>query len=97
MPAKSANRPWNSGMLVVPEAIHRVEVLVGRPRPVLEVGADRTELGLEVPDTDTERDPPVAQHVEARDLLRQHDRIALREDDDARREANASTCARRPT
>ena len=44
------------GMLVVPQVLHRVEELVGHGAALGEVGADRPELGLEVADTDAERE-----------------------------------------
>ena len=62
----------------------------------LEVGADRPELRLEVADADAEREPPAGQHVEAGDLLGEHDRVALRHDHDAGREADRRRRRGRP-
>ncbi len=83
-------------MVVVPEVLHRVEILVGDRAAILEVGADRAELGLEIAHTDAEHRPAVAQHVEGRELLREHDRVALREDHDAGRELDRRGVGRGP-
>ena len=88
--------PVELGVLVVPEVVHRVEVLVGDRAPVLVVGADRAELGFEVPDADTQRHPAVAQHVETRDLLREHDRIESQKDHDAAARRMGWTACRGP-
>ena len=71
------------GMLVVPEVLEGVEELVAHGAALGEVGADRPELGFEVADTDAEREAATTEHVDARHLLRQHDRVSLREDHDA--------------
>ena len=80
------------GMLVVPEVLQRIEELVRHGAALGEVGTDRPELGLEVADTDPEREAAPTQHVDARRLLRQHDRIALREDHDAGGQADRRRC-----
>src|SRR5258706_15968592 len=67
-------------VLVVPEVMHRVEELVGCRGAMLEVGSDGTELRFEIADTDSEREPARAQHVEARDLLGQYAGVALRKE-----------------
>ena len=48
------------GVLVVPERVHGVDELVGDRAAVLEVGADRPELRLEVADADAEREAAAA-------------------------------------
>ncbi len=74
------------GSLVVPEAGHGVEELVRHGAALGEVGADGAELGLEVADADAEREAPTGEHVQRRQLLGQHDRVALREDHDPGRQ-----------
>ena len=86
-PAKSTKRRGARGARRT-RGVHRVEELVGDRAALLEVGADGAELGLEVADADAEREPAAAEHVEAGDLLGQHDGVALREDHDAGREAD---------
>src|SRR5262245_3562294 len=71
-----------------PERADRVDVFVGARAAVLEARADRVELGAEVPRADAEDEPPAREHVEARELLREHQGVALREDDDPRSEAD---------
>ena len=83
-------------VLVVPKVLHRLDEFVGDRAPVLEVGADRTELGFEVTDADAECEAATAEHVQARDLLRKNHGIPLREDDDSRGEANRRRVRSRP-
>ena len=50
---------------------------------VVERRADRVELGLQITGADAEDEPPFRHHVDARQLLREHGRVPLRQDDDA--------------
>ena len=68
---------------VAPDGEHRVEVLVGAGGALRQLHAQRGELGLQVPHAHAEVQPPLRQHVEARGLLGEDERVALREDDDA--------------
>jgi len=65
-----------------PQRAHDLDVLVGASTALTERHAQRVELLLEPPDTDSEQDPALAQAVERGDLLGERDRVALRKDDD---------------
>ena len=72
---------------LLPERAQRAHRL-GRARgAVLERDAERLELLAQPADADAEDHPPVRQHVERRDLLGDVDRMALRQEQYARREA----------
>jgi hypothetical protein len=77
------------GRLVLPEAAHGGQVLVRACPAALHRDADRGHLGLEVGDPDAEDQPPAGEDVEAGDLLGQHQRVALRQDDHAGAEQDA--------
>src|SRR5207247_3968819 len=65
-----------------PDREHRLEVL-DRALPLLsERDAERVELGLQEPDPEAEDEAPAGDDVDARELLRQDQWIALRQDDD---------------
>ena len=92
------NRPWNGS--VAPD--HRWR----HSRIVSSRYAPRTwkrsrhrqvrELGRVPADADPGRDPPAAQRVERGQLLGEEHRVALRDDDHARAEADARDAGRRP-
>ena len=71
---------------VIPEALERIEVLVGEWTAVLVTNTDRGELALLISGADAEPQPSVRQHIERRCLLCEHDRIVVRQHDDARAE-----------
>ncbi|MDT0350075.1 hypothetical protein RM445_11125 [Pseudonocardia sp. DSM 45834] len=64
-----------------PQGGHRVEVLVGASAASGSRDADGRHLGRQPSGTDAEHEPAAAEHVQARGLLRQHERVALRKDD----------------
>src|SRR2546428_352621 len=63
---------------------------VGDGAALLERGAERAELRLQIADADAEDQPAVREPVEAGQLLGQHERVALRQDDDAGAETHAA-------
>src|SRR6185436_11644874 len=76
-------------LVLRPDREHRLEVL---DRPLSLVGerdAERVELGLQEPDPEAEDEAPAGDDVDARQLLRQHQWIALRQDDDPGTELHA--------
>ena len=72
-------------------------MVVGSSGSLGERDADRVELRLEVADADPEEEPATAQKVEASDLFRQHQRVALRDDDDPGAEQHSLGRRRRRT
>src|SRR6266404_1746434 len=76
-------------LVLRPDREHRLEVL-DRPLPLVgERDAERVELGLQEPDPEAEDEAPAGDDVDARELLRQHQWIALRQDDDPGTELQA--------
>src|SRR5213594_4271261 len=76
-------------LVLRPDREHRLEVL-DRPLPLVgERDTERVELGLQVPDPEAEDEAPAGDYVDARELLRQHQWIALRQDDDPGTELHA--------
>src|SRR2546427_10573286 len=76
-------------LVLRPDREHRLEVL-DRPLPLVgERDTERVELGLQVPDPEAEDEAPAGADLDARDLLRQHHWIALRQDDDPGTELHA--------
>src|SRR5215210_3068354 len=71
-----------------PQADRLVEVRAANVEAIR--GADIRELALVPPDADARDHPTAAQHIERRELLRQHDGVPLRDDDDARGELHAA-------
>ena len=69
------------GRRLRPQRGHRVEVLVGAPAAPGRGDADGRHLGRQPSGADAEHEPAAAEHVQARGLLRQHQRVALRKDD----------------
>ena len=83
MAVKSVKRPWNeTGAGSVHSALSTSRCSSVRAPPLRERAADGEHLRLEVAGADPEDHPASAQRVEAGDLLGQHDRVALGEDDD---------------
>ena len=74
------------GPVLVPEGLHGLDELVGDGAAIGEVGPDGPELRLQVADADAEREAPAAEHVQGRDLLGEHDGVALRHDHDPGRQ-----------
>src|SRR3989454_3071178 len=67
-------------LVLRPDREHRLEVL-DRALPLVgERDAERVELGLQVPDPEAEDEAPAGDDVDARELLRQHQWIALRQE-----------------
>ena len=64
-------------------------MLVGPAAPLGHGHADGPELGLQVAGADTQHEAAAAEHVEAGDLLGEHQRLTLREDDDPGPEPHA--------
>ena len=79
--------PLEARGLLGPERAHGVDVLVGAGAALRERHTDRAHLRFEVAGADPEDQPALRQHVEARHLFGEHQGVALREDDDARAEA----------
>ena len=88
--------PAVGGPLLAPDRPHRGQVFVGHRAPRLERNAERPELGLEVSDAHAENQAAAGEDVERRELLGQDQRVALRDDDDARREPNRRRARRGP-
>ena len=84
------------GMLVVPQRLHRVEVLVSDSAALREVGAERPELCFEIAGPDAEHHPTSREHVEGRQLLGKHEGIALGKNDDAGGQTDRRGVRRRP-
>jgi hypothetical protein len=74
--------------LVFPERAHRAEVLGGPSPASLHRDPDCLHLGLEVADAHPEGEPSARDDVEAGELLGENHRVALRQDHDARGEAD---------
>ena len=82
------------GRALGPERPQRGDVVVEALAPLGEGDAEGVELLLEPPDADAELDPAAGEPVEGGDLLGDHDRVALREDQDAGAESDRATCGR---
>src|SRR5207245_3359723 len=76
-------------LVLRPDREHRLEVLDRALPLVSERDADRVELGLQEPDPEAEDEAPAGDDVDARELLRQDQWIALRQDDDPGTELHA--------
>ena len=70
--------PLVGGLRLAPDGAHGREVFVGDGAAVLERRAEGSELRLEIADADAEGQPAARQHVETRQLLGEHERVALR-------------------
>src|SRR5204863_10905 len=70
-----------------PDGTHGLEILDGAGALVIERNAERVELRLQVPDAEAEDESSAGDHVDARQFLGEHQRIALRPDDDRGAEA----------
>ena len=77
-------RPSTSISPSVQIAAHHVDRLVGELVALVEVDAQRGELGLEVAGRDPEDHAPARQHVEAQHRLRGQERVAVRQHEDVR-------------
>src|SRR5207244_2878200 len=76
-------------LVLRPDREHRLEVLDRALPLVSERDAERVELGLQEPDPEAEDEAPAGDNVDARELLRQDQWIALRQDDDPGTELHA--------
>src|SRR5436853_594310 len=76
-------------LVLRPDREHRLEVLDRALPLVSERDAERVELGLQEPDPEAEDEAPAGDDVDARELLRQDQWIALRQDDDPGTELHA--------
>src|SRR5437870_12496934 len=76
-------------LVLRPDREHRLEVLDRALPLVSERDAERVELGLQEPDPEAEDEAPAGDDVDARELLRQDQWIALRQDDDPGTELQA--------
>src|SRR5439155_8336652 len=68
-------------LLLRPQRAHRREIVVADATAFLERRARRLHLRLTPADAEPEDHPTVREHVERRELLREHDGLALRKDD----------------
>ena len=84
MPRVRKFRPIDLDLVVGPDAAHHVDRLVGELVALVEVDAQRRELGLEVAGRDAEDHAPAGEHVEAQHRLRGEERVAVREHEDVR-------------
>ena len=79
-----------------PDLLHRLDALAHDREALPRVGAVVAHL-LDVPaGADAEQDPPAGEPVDARDLLRGHDRVALDDQADARADVDPLGRARPP-
>src|SRR5436309_10457941 len=88
-PAKREEPTVILRLVLRPDREHRLEVLDRALPLVSERDAERVELGLQEPDPEAEDEAPAGDDVDARELLRQHQWIALRQDDDPGTELQA--------
>ena len=75
------------GVRTGPQRLHGGDVLIVSGTAPLPWHAQRVELFAHPTDADAELNPPTRQPIQRGDLLRQHERVALRHDQDARAEA----------
>ena len=68
---------------VPPECTHRADGVIGSRSPLAERHADRVELLLQPARADAEQHPAPTETVERGELLGEHDRISLRQDQHA--------------
>src|SRR5581483_11270610 len=73
-----------------PQGAHGAYVLLGPSDTLRERNADRLELLGEPADADAERQPSARQHVDRCALLCEDDGVALRKDENARRQAHVA-------
>src|SRR6266540_873973 len=66
---------------LVPQRPHDRQVLVGPGATIGQRHAERAQLRLDIADPDADGQPPLGQHVDRRELLRQQDRLPLRQHD----------------
>jgi hypothetical protein len=78
-----------AGAAVLPQRAQHGDVLVRTLAAALEGHAEGIELLLEPADADAEIDAPAAEQVQGRHLLRQHQRVAQRQDEHAGHEPQA--------
>src|SRR4029077_13650022 len=72
---------------------HHLDIFAGALRATFERDAECSELFRRPSDTDAERDPAAAQRIDTRDRFGENQRVALRHQADAGREANpAGAC-----
>ncbi len=83
--------------VVTPARAQQVDDLVGRAAAVVEVVPERDELGFRPSHADGDREPTVAQAVEARERVRELERVVLRQHEHARAEADRASSRRPPT
>ncbi len=74
-------------MRLGPQRLHDPHLLLGAAAAIVEILVERDELDVVPADPDAEPEPAAAQHAEAGRLLRDQRRLALRQDQDAGREA----------
>src|SRR5262245_18016111 len=82
--------PSMLGPSLGPDRADRGEIFVGDRAARPERNAQRAELRLEIAYPHAEYEPSAREHVEGGELLGQHQRIALRQDDDPGAEPDAS-------
>jgi hypothetical protein len=80
--------PWPR---VAPDRPHHCQVLIAARPVVPELDPQRAKLGFQVADAKSENQPSAGQHVQTGQLLGQHERVALRQDDHPRAEPQAAT------
>src|SRR5579859_2761332 len=85
-----------AGTVAGPQCAHGRDILVGALAATLEGNAERLELLLQPAYADAELDPAAAEIVERGDLLGQHQRVALRQDNHGRHEAQPRGCSGDP-
>jgi hypothetical protein len=69
------------GTLLRPERAEEIDILIGPPPALMKGDAEHVELLLQPPGCDAEEEAAVRQHVEAREFLREHHRVAVWEDE----------------
>src|SRR3989454_10948829 len=82
--------PLEARQLLGPEDADRLQVLGGDGAAVLERDAERAELRLDVTAPEAGDEPPTGDQVERRERLREQHRVVVREDEDARAQAEAA-------
>src|SRR4051794_6158038 len=87
-PLEAGELAREAGSVRSPQGAHRGHVLVGPGAAPLPRDAEGVELLAEPADADADLDPPAREAVERGQLLGQHDRVALGEDEDASRQAD---------
>ena len=81
------------GLVLGPDRLHRLDALAHQREAAVRIGAVVLHL-LAVPTrADAEQEAPARQPVDARDLLRRDDRVALDHEADAGRDSRLSVAA----